>query len=42
LDIFHGSSLSSTVKIINPEYKFHMYYTGYRILTFVNGFVYFT
>ena len=26
-------------RLNNPEYKFHMYYTGYRKLTFNNGFL---
>lgn len=25
--------------IQNPEYKFHMYYTGYKKLVFNNGFL---
>ena len=26
-------------RLENPEYKFHMYYTGYKKLTFNNGFL---
>lgn len=35
LDILHGSN----GRLVNPEYKFHMYYTGFKILRFSNGFV---
>ena len=41
LDILHGSNGSSVSPslLVNPEYKFHMYYTGFKILRFSNGFV---
>ena len=37
LDIKHGST--GALVLANPEYKFHMYYTGFKILRFSNGFV---
>lgn len=41
LDILHGGNGSSVSPslLVNPEYKFHMYYTGFKILRFNNGFV---
>jgi hypothetical protein len=41
LDILHGGNGSSVLPslLVNPEYKFHMYYTGFKILRFNNGFV---
>lgn len=35
LDLKYGNGSS----LENPEYKFHMYYTGYRKLTFNDGFL---
>ena len=35
IDLLHGSN----GRLVNPEYKFHMYYTGFKILRFSNGFV---
>ena len=41
LNILHGGNGSSVAPslLVNPEYKFHMYYTGFKILQFNNGFV---
>lgn len=34
LDILHGGN-----RLVNPEYTFHLYYTGFRVLRFNDGFV---
>jgi len=38
LDIIHSLNPNEP-PLTNPEYKFHMYYTGYKRLLFSNGFV---
>ena len=41
IDILHGGNGSSVgpSRLVNPEYNFHLYYTGFRVLRFNNGFV---
>jgi hypothetical protein len=41
LDLLHGGngSSASPSRLVNPEYNFHLYYTGFRVLRFNNGFV---
>jgi hypothetical protein len=41
IDILHGGNGTSVgpTRLVNPEYNFHLYYTGFRVLRFNNGFV---
>jgi len=41
VDLLHGGNGSSISpsRLVNPEYNFHLYYTGFRVLRFNNGFV---
>ena len=41
IDLLHGGNGSSVdpSRLVNPEYNFHLYYTGFRVLRFNNGFV---